>query len=63
MLNPGYSYEKTPIVGWQVHLDPATNKQYARAENLINSRNYSLNFSAPFNPTPWWQIQSNLMGV
>lgn len=63
LLNLSYSYDKTPIVAWQVHLDPATNKQFARAENLKNARNFSLNFSAPFSPAPWWQIQSNIMGV
>lgn len=59
----GYSYDKTPISAWQIHLDPATNKQYARAENLKNSQNYSLNLSLPLTLTNWWQIQGNIMGA
>ncbi|MDB5263142.1 MAG: TonB-dependent receptor plug, partial [Adhaeribacter sp.] len=63
LLSLSYSYDKTPIVGWQVHLDPATNKQYARAENLKHAHNYSFNFSFPVSLTKWWQLQSNFMGV
>ncbi|WP_207434575.1 TonB-dependent receptor [Sabulibacter ruber] len=63
LLSVGYSYDKTPIVAWQLHLDPETNKQYARAENLKYAHNFSLNFSFPLSPTNWWQIQSNLMGI
>ncbi|WP_210490625.1 outer membrane beta-barrel protein [Rufibacter aurantiacus] len=63
LITLGYSYDKTPIIAWQIHLDSATNKQYARAENLKHRRNYSLTLSLPFNPTRWWQIQSNLMAT
>jgi outer membrane receptor protein involved in Fe transport len=63
LLTLGYSYDKTPIVAWQIHLDSATNKQYARAENLKHAHNYSLNFSVPVSLTGWWQIQSNFLGV
>ncbi|KAA3437636.1 outer membrane beta-barrel family protein [Rufibacter hautae] len=63
LVTLGYSYDHTPIIDWQMHLDSATNKQYARAENLKHRRNYSLTLSLPFNPTGWWQIQSNFLAT
>jgi hypothetical protein len=63
LVSLSYSYDKMPIIDWQMHLDPETNKQYARAENLKNSRNFALNISLPFTPTNWWQIQGNVSGT
>jgi len=63
LVSFSYSYDKNPIISWQMHVDPETNKSYARAENLQNSGTYSLNFSVPLKLTSWWQLQSNVMGV
>jgi hypothetical protein len=63
LISLGYSYDKHPIIPWQVHVDPQTNKQYARAENLKNSHTYSLTFSFPFRISNWWQMQYNLLGT
>jgi hypothetical protein len=63
LLSLGYSYDKHPIIRWQVHVDPQTNKQYARAENLENAQTYSLTFSFPVRITHWWQMQYTLLGI
>jgi hypothetical protein len=62
LLSLKYSYDKNPIIPWQVHVDPETNQQYARAENLTNSQTYSFTFTFPVKVTSWWNIQANIMG-
>ncbi|CAN5208560.1 outer membrane beta-barrel family protein [soil metagenome] len=62
LVSLSYSYDKDPIIRWQVKIDPETNKQIARAENLIHSRTYSVNFSFPLIINNWWQMQYNLLG-
>jgi hypothetical protein len=63
LLTMGYSHDKHTIIQWQIHVDPKTNKQYARSENLKNSDTYSLNFTFPLKLTSWWQMQNNMMGI
>ncbi|CAN5906687.1 TonB-dependent receptor [soil metagenome] len=63
LLSLGYSYDKNPIIPWQVYVDPETNVQVAHADNLRNSNSYSLTFTLPVRLTSWWDINSNLMGV
>jgi outer membrane receptor protein involved in Fe transport len=62
LLSLGYTSEKDPIIPWQVHVDPATNQQNARAENLKSSDTYSLTFTFPVRVAAWWQMQTNLIG-
>jgi hypothetical protein len=63
LLSLNYSYDTRTIIPWQVYVDPQTNYQYARAENLKHSQTYSLNFSFPLRVGNWWQMQYNLSGV
>jgi hypothetical protein len=63
LLTLSYSYDSHTIIPWQVHVDPETNRQYARAENLRNSDTWSLTFSFPLRLTHWWQMQYSLLGV
>ena len=63
LLSLGLSYDKNPIIPWQVYVDPETNKQVAHADNLKNSYSYSLTFTLPIRITSWWDINNNLMGV
>ena len=63
LLSLGLSYDKNPIIPWQVYVDPETNKQVAHADNLQDSYSSSLTFTLPIRVTSWWDINTNLMGV
>jgi hypothetical protein len=63
MLSLQYSHQKDAIARYQSHVDPETNKQYGYTENIDNTNTLSISLSLPIDVTPWWNIQTNLMGV
>lgn len=58
----GYSSADNPIIPYQIQIDPESNKQIIRAENLKKSNLISLGFSIPFQFNRWWDSYTSLNG-
>lgn len=57
-----YNYSRDEIGAFQPEVNPETNEQTYSARNLDYLRTWTLTTSIPLEPTPWWQIQTNLSG-
>lgn len=62
LLSLEYSRDDNPIANFQPTIDPDQNRQTFIAANMKSRDNIGMSFTAPFHPTPWWEIQSNLTG-
>ncbi|AUD03682.1 outer membrane beta-barrel protein [Spirosoma pollinicola] len=49
-------------ISFNLTVIPAENRQVTRPENLDQADNLSLTFSFPLVLTPWWQMQTSLLG-
>ncbi|SHE38062.1 Outer membrane receptor proteins, mostly Fe transport [Cnuella takakiae] len=54
-----YTYEKNAITNFAPRVDAATNKLTFFAENQPDRKAFSFNISMPWQPKPWWNIQTN----
>lgn len=57
-----YSHSKNEIANFQPEIDPLTNKQILRSQNLDFLKLYSVPLSVPWILTDWWDIQANTSG-
>lgn len=53
-----YSIEKDPMRFVPI-VDPVTNRQVNRGENLGNEKGWSANLYLPLHPTKWWEMGNN----
>ncbi|GAB3038078.1 TonB-dependent receptor domain-containing protein [Spirosoma pulveris] len=61
LLTLDYTRTTNPIA-FNLTVIPAENRQVTRPENLDLTTNVSLTFSFPLVLTPWWQMQTSLLG-
>ncbi|CAN5123973.1 hypothetical protein BH23BAC1_BH23BAC1_31280 [soil metagenome] len=57
-----YNNSKNEIAPFQPEIDPVTNIQTLRSQNLDYQKIYSVTFSIPWILTEWWDIQANASG-
>ncbi len=55
-----YSDSKNEIANFQPELDPITERQTLRSQNLEYQKLWSLALSVPWAVTKWWEIQGNV---
>jgi outer membrane receptor protein involved in Fe transport len=54
-----YTDSKNEIANFQPEIDPATNRQTFRSQNLEYQKLWGLSLSVPWTVTKWWEIQGN----
>lgn len=62
LFSAQYSRDKNAIVAFQPSIDEETNIAILRTENINQIQTVSLMMAFPLQPTPWWEIQSNVTG-
>lgn len=66
LLSIKYSLDRNQFFDYQPQLDRSDPKVIRQIFNTLNidwSQSMATTFSLPWNPTKWWQVQTQLMGV
>jgi outer membrane receptor protein involved in Fe transport len=63
IISFNFSNSKNDIAIYQPEIDLNTQRQTLRSQNLNYMKVLSLNFSAPWVATEWWDIQTNVTGL
>ena len=62
LISVEYSIEDSTIAQFQSTVIPGTNKQLFYAENLKDTKNFSVTLSVPVTATKWWSMYYNVIG-